>query len=145
MIIMNIKCKSWLILLLLVSGCDSTPSYEECFRLAKLTPIIHYKILKTKSSEGLGEYIESSTLKISRKDYNKIKREIENKPFYIKYDSTDKPEYAYDVNSDLSKISEVAYFYKGESFYEHYNPKKGIALRIVVYNDSLMFIEYNNL
>ncbi|MGE5480035.1 MAG: hypothetical protein ACM3U1_06360 [Chloroflexota bacterium] len=134
-----------LIFLFTIIASTPAPTIEDCLKRAKLSSVYNYKVKDTTIISAIGDYFESHEIIISRSDYRKLDSEIRAKPFFIEYDSLAIPKFAYGLDIDWSKTTESAFSQKGKTFYDRLDPKLGEVIRILLKDDSLLIVEYQNL
>jgi hypothetical protein len=132
-----------IILILIMNGCDSSLKSNLGADLIKLTFPNQYEIKDSFEDWGIGESSRNYTLIISKDDYNKIVDEIRNKPKFkskIKYNYSTRWKY-----SEIKTIKEEVFEYNKKYFYKIYNPDPGIMITVIMKQDSLMNIIYEDL
>ena len=135
----------FLLLLCVLAACDQSPNPERIIEKTTLSFPKGYKLSSFKSDWAIGETTEDYTLLISTGDYQKIRKEIEEKSFFQRLDTASSPILAFDNNTDTKKINETACWYDGKYFYQIFNPDPGILVTVVLEKDSLMSISYDDL
>lgn len=128
-----------------IVGCDQRPTPELLLEKTNIYIPKKYKISDFNSDWAVGEATEDYTLLISKEDYQRITREIEEKIFFQRLDTAKTPLSAFDNNTDKKKINETACWYDNKYFYQIFRPNPGEVITIVLEKDSLMSINYNDL
>lgn len=145
------RCNSFfysIFTLLLLNSCNQS---KKPITIAEVTSIYFphsYKVSSQNSEWGIGEAIQEYELIISANEYLKTKESIEAKSYFKILDSRKvSHEKAFDYISDLKKDTEVAYKYLAEEryFYQIFKPGKGIVVSIVLREDSIMYLKYQEL
>jgi hypothetical protein len=134
-----------LLLCLFLAACNQRPDVEERYSKTNLSIPKKYRLLDFKSDWAIGENTEDYNLVISKKDYQRISKEIETKTFFRRLDTGKVPIQAFTNNIDLKKINETACWYDNKYFYQIFRPDPGVVITIVLEKDSLMGIDYNDL
>lgn len=128
-----------------IVGCDQRSTPELLLEKTNIYIPKKYKISDFNSDWAVGEATEDYTLLISKEDYQRITREIEEKIFFQRLDTAKTPLSAFDNNTDKKKINETACWYDNKYFYQIFRPNPGEVITIVLEKDSLMSINYNDL
>lgn len=126
-------------------ACDQRPNPERLLEKTNLSIPEKYKLSDFKSDWAVGETTEDYTLLISKEDYQRITKEIEEKNFFQRLDTAKTPLSAFDNNTDTKKINETACWYDNKYFYQIFRPDPGVVITVVLEKDSLMSINYNDL
>lgn len=134
-----------LIFSLCLVACDPGPDPER--RLAKTTISTpsEYKLSDFKYDWAIGETMEDYELVISEVEYKKLVDEITSKPFFQYLDTSKVPIYALDNHTNMKKVSETACWYEGKYFYQIFTPDPGALTTVVLKEDSIMTVSYNDL
>ncbi|MCD4745718.1 MAG: hypothetical protein K8R58_05415 [Bacteroidales bacterium] len=130
---------------IILTSCNSSPNPERHLSKTNISIPVEYKILDFKSDWSIGESTENYKLLISPNDYKRITGEIRKKAFFQKLDTSKRPIYAIDNNTDMEKNNETACWYDNKYFYQIFKPNPGVLITIVLEKDSLMIVDYDDL
>lgn len=126
-------------------ACDQQPDIDGRYSKTNLSIPIKYKLLDFKSDWGVGETTEDYTLLISKEDFQRISKEIEEKNYFQRLDTAKAPSSVFNNNSDTRIIYEIACWYDNKYYYQIFRSDPGVVITVVLEKDSLMSINYNDL
>jgi hypothetical protein len=104
-----------------------------------------YKLLEFKSDWDVGETTEEYKLSISKVDYKKITKEIENKKIFKKLINSKRRTHVLNNSTNTKNINESVYSYDNKLFYEIFIPNPASVITVILENDSIMNVIYNDL
>lgn len=142
------QSNSFIIFLLvncILLACNQSPNPKELVKKTNISIPKKFRIFDYQSNWNVGETDVDYTLLISKEDYQNISKEIEEKIFFQRLDTSKYPILAFTNKTDLRKMNETACLYDDKYFYQIFRPDPGVIVTIVLEKDSIMMINYNDL